>query len=103
MHLTIDAVTGRKTNRLDGGDVIRLHALLALSSLVGDLGTLVEALVAVAGYTRMVHEEILATLVRSDEAVALLVIEPLYRSLGHFWNPPFFSGAPLQQKSRSSC
>jgi hypothetical protein len=37
----------------------------------------------------MVNEEILATLVGGDEAVALLVVEPLYRSLGHIWSPPF--------------
>src|SRR5215212_727410 len=86
MHPTIDAVTGRETGRLDSGDVIPLHALLALGRLVGDLGALVEALEAVAGYTRMVDEEVLATLVGGDEAVAFIVVEPLYRSLGHVWS-----------------
>src|ERR671913_389585 len=81
---------------LDGGDVIRLHALLALSGLVRDLGALLKALEAVTRYTAVVHEEILATLVRRDEAVALLIAEPLYRSLGHVWSPPFSVGAPLQ-------
>src|SRR5215207_10866979 len=93
MHPTIDTVTGRETDRLDGGDVIRLHALLALGSLVGDLGTLLKALEAVTRYARVVHEEVLATLIRGDEAVALLVTEPLYRSLGHIWSPPFSVGA----------
>src|ERR671912_2441578 len=102
MHQTMDAVTGRFPDRLDGGDVIRLHALLALGSLVGDLGALLKALEAVTRYARVVHEEVLATLIRGDEAVALLVTEPLYRSLGHIWSPPFSVGAPLQQKSRSS-
>src|SRR5918995_461351 len=102
MHPTIDAVTGRETDRLDGGDVVRLHTLLALGSLIRDLGTLIEALEAVTRYARVVHEEILTTLVGGDEAVALLVAEPLYRSLGHIWSPPFSVGAPLQQKSRSS-
>src|SRR5215211_5755065 len=88
---------------LDGGDVIRLHALLALSSLVRDLGALIEALEAVTRYTAEVNEEVLATLIRGDEAVALIVVEPLYRSLGHGWSPPFSVGAPPQQKSRSSC
>src|SRR5215207_10916267 len=91
MHPTIDAVTGRENDRLDSGDVIRLHALLALGSLIGDLGALIEALEAVAGYTRVVHEEIITALVGGDEAVALLVVEPLYRSLGHIWSPPFVS------------
>src|SRR5215211_3813996 len=99
MHPTIDAVTGRETDRLDSGDVISLHALLALGRLVGDLGALLKALEAVACYTRMVNEEVLATLVGGDEAVAFIVVEPLYRSLGHVWSPPFFSGAPLQQKA----
>src|SRR5215211_148302 len=96
MHPTIDAVTGRETDRLDSRDVIRLHALLALGSLVGDLGTLIEALEAVASYTTVVHEEIITALVGGDEAVAFLVVEPLYRSLGHIWSPPFSVGAPLQ-------
>src|SRR5215218_1105408 len=102
MHPTIDAVTGRETDRLDSGDVIRLHALLALGSLVGDLGALLETLEAVTHYARVVHEEVLVTLIRGDEAVAFLVTEPLYCSLGHIWSPPFSVGAPPQQKSRSS-
>src|ERR671920_1844850 len=77
--------------RLEPGDVFRLQTFPALGSLVGDLGTLIEALVAVAGYTRMVHEEVLATLVRSDEAVAFIIVEPLYRSLGHIPEPTFLS------------
>src|SRR5215207_1940779 len=91
MHPTIDAVTGRENDRLDSGDVIRLHALLALGSLVGDLGALIEALEAVACYARMVHEEILTTLVGGDEAIAFIVVEPLYRSLGHILEPTFLS------------
>ena len=77
------AVTGRETDRLDSRDVVRLHALLALGSLARDLGTLIEALVAVTRYAAVVDEDVLATLIRGDEAVALLVTEPLYRSLGH--------------------
>src|SRR5215204_1107532 len=90
------AVAGRETDRLDGGDVVRLHALLALGSLVGDLGTLIEALEAVTCYTTVVNEEITTALVGGDEAVAFIVVEPLYRSLGHIWSPPFSVGAPLQ-------
>jgi hypothetical protein len=96
MHPTIDAVTGRENDRLESGDVIRLHAFLALGLLVRDLGALVEALEAVTRYTAVVHEKVLATLVWSDEAVTLLVVEPFYRSLGHIWSPPFSLGAPLQ-------
>src|ERR671920_2528949 len=75
--------------RLEPGDVFRLQTFPALGSLVGDLGTLIEALVAVASNTRMVHENVIATLIRSDEAVAFIIAEPLYRSLGHIWSPPF--------------
>src|SRR5215207_10243392 len=99
MHPTIDAVADRETDRLDGGDVVRFHTPTPLSSLVGDLGALVEALEAAAGYARMLHEDVLATLVGGDEAVAFIVVEPLYRSLGHLWSPPFFTGAPPQQKA----
>src|SRR5215204_3513588 len=100
--LAIYAAIDRQPGWLDPRDVIRLHALLTLGRLVGDLGTLVEGLVAITRYTAVVHEEILATLVGGDEAVALIIVEPLYRSLGHIWSPPFSLGAPPQQKSRSS-
>src|SRR5919112_2654162 len=77
------AAIDRQSGWLDPRDVIRLHALLTLGRLVGYLGALVEGLVAVTRYTAVVHEEVLATLVRSDKAVALIIVEPLYRSLGH--------------------
>jgi hypothetical protein len=52
-------------------------------------------------YSAVVHEGVLATLVRGDEAVAFIVGQPLYRSLGHIWSPPFSLGweAPPQQKA----
>jgi hypothetical protein len=96
MHPTINAVTGRFPDRLDSGDVVRLHTPTPLGRLVGDLGALVKALEAAAGYARMLHEDVLATLVGGDEAVAFIVIELLYCSLGHVWSPPFSLGAPLQ-------
>src|ERR687890_78640 len=87
------------TGSLRGGDAVRLHALLTLGRLVGYLGALVEGLEALACYARVVHEEVLATLVRGDEAVALLVGKPLYRSLGHVWSPPFvFLGLQRNKK-----
>src|ERR671919_622528 len=70
-------------------NVLRLHSLTPLGRLVRHLGALVEGLEALACYARVVHEEILTSVVGGDEAVALLVAEPLYRSLGHFWSPPF--------------
>src|SRR5215213_10328319 len=68
---------------LDGGDVLRLHALPALRRLVGDLLAFFKRLESAATYPAVMHEEVLATLVRGDKAVALLVVEPLNRSLGH--------------------
>src|SRR5919107_1912374 len=89
MHPTIDAVTSRETDRLDGGDVVRLHTPTPLGRLVGNLGALVEALETAASYAAVVHEEVLATPIRGDEAVAFIVVEPLYRSLGHIPEPTF--------------
>jgi len=86
-------------DELDRGDVVRLHALLALGRLVGDLGTLVEGLEAAPGYTRMVDEEVFATLIRGDEAVALLVAEPLNRSLGHIGARLSFEGPHRNKKA----
>jgi hypothetical protein len=43
-------------------------------------------------YSAVVHEEVLAALVRGDEAVAFIVGIPLCRSLGHSWSPPFSLG-----------
>src|SRR5215216_3070318 len=85
------------------GDVLRLHTLPALNRLVGDLLALLEGLVAVADYTGVVNEEVLATLTRGDEAVALILAEPLHCSLSHILGPPFCSGAQPQQKAALLC
>ena len=81
---------------LDPGDVIRLQTFPALGRLIRHPGALLEGLEAVASNAGVVHENVLATRLRSDEAVAFLVGKPLYRSLGHIWSPPFSVGAPLQ-------
>src|SRR4028118_955802 len=85
--LTIDGVT----TWLGQGDVVRLHALLALGRLEGDLGTFVEGLEPLARYPAVMDEEVFATLVRGDKAVALIIAEPLNRSLGHITEPTFLS------------
>src|SRR5215213_5616361 len=79
-------------------NVLRLHALTSLGRLVRHLGAFVEGLEALARYTRVVHEEVLAPVVRGDEAVPLLVTEPLYRSLGHIPEPAFRVPGPNKQK-----
>jgi hypothetical protein len=76
---------------LDSGDVLRLYALLATSRLVGDLGAFFEGLKPAAYYRAVVHEEIIAPVVRGDEAVAFIAVEPLDRSLGHVLEPAFLS------------
>src|SRR3712207_1339865 len=93
MRLLVGSLAG-----LDPGDVLRLHALPALGRLVGDLLALLEGLEAGALYAVVVHEEVRASVVRGDKAVALLVAEPLHRSLGHFWDPPFVSWGPAPTK-----
>src|SRR5918992_3463752 len=65
-------------------DDVRCHgALLALGGLELDLGALGEALKALAGDIRVMHEEILPTLVGRDEAESLRIVEPLNGSGCH--------------------
>ena len=64
---------------LDGGDVLRLHALLALGRFVGDLSAFLEGLEPAACYPAVVDEEVFGSVVGGDEAVALLVVELLDR------------------------
>ena len=66
-----------------GRDVDRLQALLALGGLEGHGATLFQGLEPTPLYTRVVDEKVFATVVGENEAVALLVAEPLYGSLGH--------------------
>ena len=76
----------------DLGDVLRLHPLSALRHLVRDFVAFFEGLEPTACYARVVYEEVFATIIRGDEAVALLAIEPLNRSLGHVLKPTFLVG-----------
>src|SRR5829696_4942473 len=80
-------------------NVLRLHSLTPLGRLVRHLGALVESLEALACYPRVVHEEVLTPVVWGDEAVALLVAEPLYRSLGHIPEPTFHVPGLHKRKS----
>src|SRR5215217_2409341 len=79
------------------------HTPLALARFVGHLLTFVEGLDPPAVYGGVVHEEILTPVVGRDEAVALILAEPLNRSLGHFWDPPFlFLGLHRNKKAAPS-
>src|SRR4051812_36040796 len=68
---------------LDLLDVDRLRALVARLLLVGDLRAFGERAEAAAADRGVVDEQIAATVIRGDEAVALLVVEPLDRSGRH--------------------
>src|SRR3954447_26091819 len=68
---------------LDDRDVDGLRALVAVLGVVGDPRALGEGAEAVAIDPRVVDEEVLAALVRSDEAESLLVAEPLHGSGSH--------------------
>src|SRR3712207_6493017 len=81
--------------------IYRLQTLPASGHLVGYLLALVEGLKSAARYARVVHEHILATIFWGDEAEALLVAEPLDRSLGHVLkNPTFLSFRFLSARDR---
>src|SRR5215208_7139871 len=81
-------------------DALGLRALPALARFVGHLLTFVEGLEPRAVYGGVMHEEVLTLLVGRDEAVALILTEPLNRSLGHLWDPPFVFWGPAPTKSR---
>src|SRR4051794_24477458 len=77
-----DAAAG-VARRLQRGDVDGLRALVAGLGVVGDLRVLGQQLEAVGVDAGVVDEEVLATVVRRDEAEALVVVEPLDGSGSH--------------------
>ena len=68
---------------LESGDLLSLGALGALADLELDLLVLLEGTEAVALDLGVVDEDVVAAIVRSDEAVALFGVEPLDNSLCH--------------------
>jgi hypothetical protein len=88
----VPSIFGGVSGKLGLANVLRLHALLpALGRLVGDLLALVEGLVPLARYPTVVHEDVFTPVVRGDETVALLIVEPFDRSLGHVLKLIFLS------------
>src|SRR3954469_13985705 len=86
--------TARSESRADGlsmggpgplerGDVDGLGALVAGLGVEGHLRALSHRLEAVGVDAGVVDEEVLAALVRGDEAEALVVVEPLHGSGSH--------------------
>src|SRR4051794_3017819 len=65
------------------GHVDGLGALVPCLLVVGHLGVLLQRLEAAAVHACVMDEKVAVTLVRGDEPVALLVVEPLDRTGGH--------------------
>ncbi len=74
----------------DGADVLGLGTLLALFHRELDTLTLIEGSVTRAGHGRVMHEDVRAASVLSDEAEAFFTVEPLHTALSHAVNN-FFS------------
>src|SRR5215212_5486184 len=64
-------------------NVLCLHAPSALDRFVSHLLAFFEGLEATASYARVVHEEVFASIIRRNKAIAFVAVEPLDRSLGH--------------------
>src|SRR5215213_7141083 len=64
-------------------NVLCLHTSSALDRLVSHLLAFFEGLEATAGYARVVHEEVFASIIRRNKAIAFVAVEPLDCSLGH--------------------
>src|SRR2546421_6185722 len=74
---------GGSPGGLERLDVRGRRALGALLGVVAHLGALGQRLEAAALDRVVVHEQILAVVIRRDESVALVVAEPLHGSCGH--------------------
>src|SRR5918995_2634526 len=81
--ISIFSSLGTACDALDRADVHRLGALVARLFLVLDLRVLGERLEALPVDARVVDEEVTIAVVRRDESVALLVVEPLDGSGRH--------------------
>src|SRR5436305_8076348 len=84
---------GETVRRLDGADVLRLQALLALRDVELDVLPLVEALVALNLDGGEVDEHVRTSVGRRDEAEALFAVEPLHGALSHV--STFLARSPL--------
>src|SRR4051812_5658058 len=71
---------------LNGLDVRGGRALGALLGVVTHLCALVQRLEAAALDRAVMNEHVLAGVIRRDEPEALVAVEPLHCSRGHFWS-----------------
>src|SRR5215213_532447 len=72
-------------------NVLCLHAPSALDRLVSHLLALFEGLEATTSYARVVHEEVFASIIRRNKAIAFVAVKPLDCSLGHVLKLVFLS------------
>src|SRR3954470_23334980 len=86
--------------RLERGDVDGLRALVARLGVEAHAGALGQRLEARGVDASVVDEEVLARVVRRDEAEALVVVEPLDGSGGHSVIPPGIFGAAIAEDSK---
>src|SRR5215204_2915736 len=84
---TFEASPATRTLR----NVLCLHASSALDRLVSYLLAFFEGLEATTSYARVVHEEVFASIIRRNKAIAFLAVEPLDCSLGHVLKLVFLS------------
>src|SRR5215213_7648566 len=84
---TFEASPATRTLR----NVLCLHASSALDRLVSYLLAFFEGLEATTSYARVVHEEVFASIIRRNKAIAFVAVKPLNRSLGHVLKLIFLS------------
>src|SRR3954465_14230413 len=88
--------------RLQRGDVDGLGALVPGLGVVADARALGEGLEALGVDARVVDEQVLARVIRRDEAEALVVVEPLDGSGGHVWGPSWAVGAAIAEGAQKA-
>src|SRR4029079_8571789 len=97
--ISIFSSLGTAGSASDGANVHRLRTLVAGLLLVLDLGVLGERLEPLTVDSRVVDEQVTVSVVRSDEAVALLVVEPLDGSGRHEFPLPACARPVLHRES----
>src|SRR3954465_11518856 len=88
--------------RLQRDDVDGLGALVPGLGVVADARALGEGLEALGVDARVVDEQVLARVIRRDEAEALVVVEPLDGSGGHVWGPSWAVGAAIAEGAQKA-
>jgi hypothetical protein len=88
-----------RSRDLNGSNALRFGTLLSFGRFKFYCLAVFEIPETIPDDAREVYEEILATFVRSNEAIALLLTEPLYRALSQFAFSSRLSNSPVGVKS----